>query len=103
MDLRSIPDGLRRGLRLRQHRGPGASGLARPRPDRGGAALFATIGILPALRHRDLTGRGRYVDVAIFDSVVAMTDIVTNFWSMEGELGLATNELGALRADGVIT
>lgn len=47
-----------------------------------GAALFATIGILAALRHRDLTGDGQYVDIAMLDSVVAMTDIITNFWSM---------------------
>ena len=47
-----------------------------------GAALFATIGILAALRHRELTGAGQYVDIAMLDSVVAMTDIITNFWSM---------------------
>jgi formyl-CoA transferase len=47
-----------------------------------GAALFATIGILAALRHRDITGAGQYVDIAMLDSVVAMTDIITNFWSM---------------------
>ena len=28
------------------------------------------------------TGEGQYVDVAMFDAMVAMTDIVTNFWSM---------------------
>ena len=47
-----------------------------------GAALFATIGILAALRHRETTGTGQYVDIAMLDSVVAMTDIITNFWSM---------------------
>ena len=47
-----------------------------------GTALFATIGLLAALRHRDQTGIGQYVDVAMFDSMVAMTDIVVNFWSM---------------------
>jgi crotonobetainyl-CoA:carnitine CoA-transferase CaiB-like acyl-CoA transferase len=47
-----------------------------------GAALFATIGILAALRHRETTGAGQYVDIAMLDSVVAMTDIITNFWSM---------------------
>jgi formyl-CoA transferase len=46
------------------------------------SALFATIGILAALRHRDRTGRGQHVDIAMLDSMVAMTDIVTNFWSM---------------------
>lgn len=57
-----------------------------------GAALFATIGILAALRHRDRTGEGQYVDVAMFDATVAMTDIVTNFWSM----GLRDGDLGPL-------
>jgi len=47
-----------------------------------GTALFATIGLLAALRQRDTTGVGQYVDVAMFDSMVAMTDIVVNFWSM---------------------
>ena len=46
------------------------------------SALFAVIGVLAALRHRDRTGEGQYVDIAMFDSMVAMTDLVTNFWSM---------------------
>ena len=46
------------------------------------SALFATIGILAALRHRELTGEGQQVDVAMFDATVAMTDIVMNFASM---------------------
>ena len=47
-----------------------------------GTALFATIGLLAALRQRDRTGEGQYVDVAMFDAMVAMTDLVTNFWSL---------------------
>jgi len=47
-----------------------------------GTALFGVIGILAALRHRDQTGQGQYVDIAMFDAMVAMTDLVTNFWSM---------------------
>jgi CoA:oxalate CoA-transferase len=35
-------------------------------------ALYAVIGILAALRERDHTGRGRHVDVAMHDSLVAM-------------------------------
>ena len=46
------------------------------------SSLFAVIGTLAALRHRDHTGEGQYVDVAMLDAVVAMTDLVTNFWSM---------------------
>lgn len=57
-----------------------------------GAALYATIGTLAALRHRDRTGVGQHVDIAMFDAMVAMTDIVTNFWSM----GLRGGNLGPL-------
>lgn len=46
------------------------------------ASMFTTVAILAALRQRDATGTGQYVDVAMFDSVVAMTDIVMNFWSL---------------------
>jgi crotonobetainyl-CoA:carnitine CoA-transferase CaiB-like acyl-CoA transferase len=46
------------------------------------SALFAVIGILAALRHREHTGLGQYVDIAMLDAMVAMTDVVTNFWSM---------------------
>lgn len=47
-----------------------------------GSALFGTIGLLAALRDRDRTGEGQRVDVAMLDALVAMTDIVTNLWSM---------------------
>ncbi len=59
-----------------------------PRPNPVGAlgdissALFAAIGILAALRHRDATGAGQRVDIAMFDATVAMTDIVTNLGSL---------------------
>jgi crotonobetainyl-CoA:carnitine CoA-transferase CaiB-like acyl-CoA transferase len=47
-----------------------------------GTAMFGVIGVLAALRHRDRTGEGQHVDVAMLDAMVAMTDLVTNFWSM---------------------
>jgi crotonobetainyl-CoA:carnitine CoA-transferase CaiB-like acyl-CoA transferase len=59
-----------------------------PRPNPVGAlgdissALFGVIGILAALRHRDRTGIGQYVDIAMLDAVVAMTDVVSNLWSL---------------------
>src|SRR6059058_3140166 len=46
------------------------------------SALFGVIGVLAALRHRDRTGVGQYVDIAMYNAMIAMTDIVTNFWSM---------------------
>ena len=46
------------------------------RPVRGRSAILA------ALRHRDRTGEGQYVDIAMLDAMVAMTDVVTNFWSL---------------------
>jgi formyl-CoA transferase len=46
------------------------------------SALFGAVGVLAALRHRDRTGEGQYVDIAMLDAMVAMGDIVTNFWSM---------------------
>ena len=47
-----------------------------------GSALFGVIGVLAALRHRDRTGVGQYVDIAMFDSMVAFADVVTNYWSL---------------------
>ena len=46
------------------------------------SALFGVVGLLAALRHRDLTGRGQHVDIAMLDATMAMTDIVANFYSM---------------------
>lgn len=60
------------------------------------AALFSTIGVLAALRHRDATGLGQYVDIAMYDSMVAMADLVVNFHSM----GLTGNRSAPLIMDG---
>jgi crotonobetainyl-CoA:carnitine CoA-transferase CaiB-like acyl-CoA transferase len=47
-----------------------------------GTSMFATVGILAALYQRDRTGTGQQIDVAMLDSTVAMTDIITNYWSL---------------------
>jgi len=47
-----------------------------------GTAVFAAIGILAALRHRDRTGEGQFIDIAMFDCMVAFADMVPNYWSM---------------------
>ena len=46
------------------------------------SGLFATIGVLAALRHRERTGEGQHVDVAMLDAMVSMADIVPNFYSL---------------------
>jgi crotonobetainyl-CoA:carnitine CoA-transferase CaiB-like acyl-CoA transferase len=51
-----------------------------------GAGLFAVVGILAALRHRDRTGVGQYVDIAMYDCMVSFADMVPNYWSMGMEL-----------------
>lgn len=52
------------------------------------SALFAAIGLLAALRQRDATGEAQRVDVAMFDVLVAMADIVVNFSSLGVHGGL---------------
>jgi crotonobetainyl-CoA:carnitine CoA-transferase CaiB-like acyl-CoA transferase len=47
-----------------------------------GTALFAALGVLAALRHRDVTGRGQHVDIAMYDAMVAMADAGLSYWSM---------------------
>lgn len=50
------------------------------------AGLSVTIGILAALRHRDATGEGQKVDVALVDSVVASLEIITQIFLTEGRV-----------------
>ena len=70
------------------------------------SGLFAVIGILVALRHRDRTGEGQYVDIAMLDATVAMTDVVTNFWSLgvrpEPDKGLQVICEGFRASDGYV-
>jgi crotonobetainyl-CoA:carnitine CoA-transferase CaiB-like acyl-CoA transferase len=70
------------------------------------SGLFGVIGILAALRHRDRTGEGQYVDIAMFDAIVAMTDIVMNFWSLgvrpEPDKGLEVICEGFRASDGYV-
>ena len=60
----------------------------RPRPLVAGAlgdigtAMFGVIGMLAALRHREQTGLGQHVDIAMYDAMVAMADMVPFMASM---------------------
>ncbi|MYR05341.1 CoA transferase [Gordonia sp. SID5947] len=48
------------------------------------AAVFATIGILIAVHHRENTGRGQLVDSAIYEAVLAMMESLLPEWSIGG-------------------
>jgi formyl-CoA transferase len=61
-----------------------------------GSSLFAAIGLLAALRQRDLTGVGQHVDVAMFDAMVAMADIIPFMWSMGRRKNDKTSAAGVL-------
>jgi crotonobetainyl-CoA:carnitine CoA-transferase CaiB-like acyl-CoA transferase len=50
------------------------------------AGLSVTIGILAALRHRDQTGCGQKVDVALVDSVVASLEVITQIYLTDGHI-----------------
>ena len=47
-----------------------------------GTGLFAVIGVLTALHRLKRFGKGSYIDISMFDSMVAFADIVPNYYSM---------------------
>lgn len=50
------------------------------------AGLSVAIGLLAALRHRDVTGYGQKVDVSLVDSTVASMEIINQIYLVEGRL-----------------
>jgi succinyl-CoA:(S)-malate CoA-transferase subunit B len=59
--------------------------------------LYGAIGVLLALRHRDQTGEGQYVDAALYESVFRCTDELAPAYSMYGivreRMGSSHNDL----------
>lgn len=55
------------------------------------AGLFAAIGILMALRHRDRTGAGQFVDISMFDGMISAMS--SNYMTYLGS-GLVPKPLG---------
>jgi crotonobetainyl-CoA:carnitine CoA-transferase CaiB-like acyl-CoA transferase len=47
--------------------------------------LFGVIGILAALRQRDLTGEGEWIDVALFDTSVGLLGYLAGLYFMTGD------------------
>jgi crotonobetainyl-CoA:carnitine CoA-transferase CaiB-like acyl-CoA transferase len=46
------------------------------------ASVFATLGTLVALRHRDLTGKGQYVDISMADALMALAELPFTQYSL---------------------
>lgn len=74
----------------------GLTGVTGPGPERpmnAGApvgdlvpALFAAVGIVSAVHHARSTGRGQFVDVAMYDSVLAICERIVYIYSYSGEI-----------------
>lgn len=54
------------------------------------SALYATIGVLGALQHRERTGRGQVVDVALLDSAVSLLMTAIPEYLLLGQLATRT-------------
>jgi len=50
------------------------------------AAMFGVIGALAALRHRDKSGRGQVVDVALYEAVFAMMESMLPEYAYDGSV-----------------
>jgi crotonobetainyl-CoA:carnitine CoA-transferase CaiB-like acyl-CoA transferase len=48
------------------------------------SGLYGCVGVLLALRHRERTGRGQYIDVALYESVFRCTDELASAYAMYG-------------------
>lgn len=50
------------------------------------ASLYGAIGVLIALRHRDRTGRGQVIDVAIFESIFRTLEEIAGAYGLYGKV-----------------
>ena len=50
------------------------------------SGLYGVVGILLALRHRDQSGQGQYIDVALFESVFRMLDELAPAYAHTGKI-----------------
>ncbi len=48
------------------------------------SGLYGCVGVLLALRHRERTGRGQFIDVALYESVFRCTDELAPAYSVNG-------------------
>ncbi len=50
------------------------------------SGLYGAVGILVALRHRDATGRGQVIDMALYESVFRALDEIAPRYAMQGHV-----------------
>lgn len=50
------------------------------------SGLYGAVGILLALRHRDATGDGQYIDIGLYESVFRMLDEIAPRYAAEGHV-----------------
>jgi succinyl-CoA:(S)-malate CoA-transferase subunit A len=50
------------------------------------SSLFGAIGIMIALRHRELTGRGQMIDIAIYEAVFRVLDEIAAAYGVSGKI-----------------
>jgi crotonobetainyl-CoA:carnitine CoA-transferase CaiB-like acyl-CoA transferase len=50
------------------------------------AGLYLAIGVLVALHDRERTGRGRWVQTSLLESMISMMDFQAARWTVEGEI-----------------
>ena len=48
-------------------------------------SLVGMLGVLCALRHRDLTGQGQYVDISMVDCMLSLNELAMLLYSLLGE------------------
>jgi len=58
--------------------------------------LFTAFGVLAALRHRDATGEGQWIDAALYESAFRVMEYTTTFYGRQG----VVRERGGLQHSG---
>lgn len=48
------------------------------------SGIYQAVGALIALHHRDMTGEGQHVDVAMFDTIFSMLETAIPYYTMDG-------------------
>ena len=46
--------------------------------------LFTAFGVMAALRHRDATGEGQWIDAALYESAFRILEYTTTFYGRQG-------------------